>query len=149
LGSLPLPAAAAAYLPRRLAGRDEIRAWGEKVPTFVDFLVQTTYPGIIALDGDLASGRAYMQELGRARDDRSALNYAVDTTATGGRATAGNSPSVYEVMYEDTSPLAGSARPADRRTAGRLGSRLQRKDDGYHDQARHHRRSTGPNRNSQ
>jgi hypothetical protein len=94
LGSLLLPAAAAAYLPRRLAGRDEIRAWGEKVPTFVDFLVQTTYPGIIALDGDLASGRAYMQELGRARDGRSALNYAVDTTATGGRATAGNSPSV-------------------------------------------------------
>jgi hypothetical protein len=33
-------------VPVELAGRGEIRAWGERVPTLVDYLVQTTHPGI-------------------------------------------------------------------------------------------------------
>jgi hypothetical protein len=48
------------HVPADLAGREEIRAWGERVPDLVDFLVQTTYPGTIQLEGDTASGRAYM-----------------------------------------------------------------------------------------
>jgi ketosteroid isomerase-like protein len=64
-GALRMP-----NLPVDLAGREAIRAWGERVPVLVDFLVQTTHPGTIALDGDTASGRAYIQELGRARDGR-------------------------------------------------------------------------------
>jgi len=43
----------------------------------VDFLLQNTHPGTIALDGDTASGRAYISELGRTRDSRQRLNYAI------------------------------------------------------------------------
>ena len=62
-------------IPAELAGREEIRAWGERRPA--DYLVQTTHPGTIQLDGDTASGRAYIQELGRSRDGKSGLNYAI------------------------------------------------------------------------
>ena len=51
-GALRMP-----NIPAELAGREEIRAWGERVPDLVDFLVQTTHPGAIRLDGDTASGR--------------------------------------------------------------------------------------------
>jgi ketosteroid isomerase-like protein len=97
-------------IPVELAGREEIRAWGERVPAFVDFLVQTTHPGPIRLDGDAASGRAYIQELIRLRDGTSELNYAIyhdryRRTLDGWKFTE----RVYEVRYLDTTPLAGSA----------------------------------------
>jgi ketosteroid isomerase-like protein len=100
-------------IPAELAGREEIRAWGERVPALVDYLVQTTHPGTIQLDGDTASGRAYMQELGRARDGRSGLNYAIyhdryRRTPDGWKFTE----RVYEVRYLDTTPLAGSPHAA-------------------------------------
>ena len=96
-------------IPAELAGREEIRAWGERVPALVDFLVQNTQPGTIRLDGDTASGRAYIQELGRARDGRSELNYAIyhdhyQRTRDGWRFTE----RVYEIKYLDTTPLTGS-----------------------------------------
>jgi ketosteroid isomerase-like protein len=104
-GALRMP-----NIPAELAGREEIRAWGGRVPALVDFLVQTTHPGSIQLDGDTASGRAYLQELGRLRDGRSELNYAIyhdryQRTADGWKFTE----RVYEVRYHDTTPLAGSA----------------------------------------
>lgn len=104
-GALRMP-----NIPVELAGRDEIRAWGNRVPALVDFLVQNTHPGTITLDGDTASGRAYMSELGRVRDGRSKLNYAIyhdryQRTGDGWKFTE----RVYEVRYHDTSPLAGSA----------------------------------------
>jgi ketosteroid isomerase-like protein len=97
-------------IPVELAGREEIRAWGERVPAFVEFLVQTTHPGAIRLDGDAASGRAYIQELIRLRDGNSELNYAIyhdhyRRTPDGWKFTE----RVYEVRYLDTTPLAGSA----------------------------------------
>jgi ketosteroid isomerase-like protein len=97
-------------IPAELAGREEIRAWGERVPAFVDYLVQTTHPGPIQLDGDAASGRAYIQELIRLRDGTSELNYAIyhdryRRTLDGWKFTG----RVYEVRYLDTTPLAGSA----------------------------------------
>jgi len=109
-GALRMP-----NIPVELEGQAEIRAWGERVPDFVDYLVQTTHPGVIQLDGDTASGRAYMQELGGGRDGRSELNYAIyhdryQRTGDGWRFTE----RVYEVRYHDRSPLAGSAP----RTAG-------------------------------
>ena len=76
--------------------------------------MQTTHPGTIRLDGDTASGRACMHELGRVRDGRSELNYAIyhdryQRTGDGWKFTE----RVYEVRYLDTTPLAGSApRPA-------------------------------------
>ena len=92
-----------------LADRDQIRAWGERVPEFVEYLVQNTHPGVIRLDGDTASGRAYMSELIRLRDGTSHLNYAIyhdryRRTDDGWKFTE----RVYEIRYLDTTPLTGS-----------------------------------------
>jgi ketosteroid isomerase-like protein len=92
-----------------LPGREEIRAWGERVPAVVDYLVQTTHPGTIRLDGDTASGRAYLSELIRLRDGSSHLNYAIyhdryQRTADGWRFTE----RVFEIRYLDSTPLAGT-----------------------------------------
>src|SRR5215218_161906 len=86
----------------------------ERLQGLLDYFVQTTHPGTIQLDGDTATGRAYIQELARARDGRQGLNYAIyhdryRCTPDGWKFTE----RVYEVRYLDTSPLAGSApRPA-------------------------------------
>ena len=108
-GALRMP-----NIPAELVGRDQIRAGGERLQALWEFFVQTTHPGTIALDGDTATGRAYIQELARARDGRQGLNYAIyhdRYQRTGdGRKFAER---VYEVRYLDTTPLAGSApRPA-------------------------------------
>jgi ketosteroid isomerase-like protein len=90
--------------------REEIRAGIERLQGLWDYFVQTTHPGTIQLDGDTASGRACIAELGRFRDGRSELNYAVyhdryQRTGDGWKFTE----RVYEVRYLDTTPLAGSA----------------------------------------
>jgi ketosteroid isomerase-like protein len=100
-------------VPVELAGQEEIRAWGERVPALVDYLVQNTHPGTIHLDGDTASGRAYIQELIRLRDGSSHLNYAIyhdryQRTGDGWKFTE----RVFEIRYLDTTPLAGSPRAA-------------------------------------
>ena len=97
-------------VPVDLVGRDEIRGWGDRVPKFVDFFVQTTHPGVIQLDGDTATGRAYLQELIGLRDGSSHVNFAIyhdryRRTEDGWKFTE----RVYEVRYLDTSPLGGSA----------------------------------------
>ena len=99
-------------IPAELAGREEIRAGGERLQAQWEFFVQTTHPGMIQLDGDTAAGRAYIQELVRTRDGRQDLNYAIyhdryQRTAEGWKF----SERVYEVRYLDTSPLAGSPPP--------------------------------------
>jgi ketosteroid isomerase-like protein len=90
--------------------REEIRAASERMQAPLDYFVQTTHPGTIRLDGDTASGRAYICELIRFGDGRSELNYAIyhdryRRTADGWKF----SERVYEVRYLDHSPLAGSA----------------------------------------
>jgi ketosteroid isomerase-like protein len=111
-GALRMP-----NVPVELVGQEQIRAWGERVPKFVEFLVQSTHPGIIQLDGDghTASGRAYMSELIGLRDGTSDLNYAIyhdryQRTPDGWKFTE----RVYEVRYHDTSPLVGSPPGHDR-----------------------------------
>jgi ketosteroid isomerase-like protein len=104
-GALRMP-----NVPVELVGHEEIRGWGERVPAFVDFLVQTTHPGMIRLAGDTASGRAYLSELIRLRDGQSQVNYAIyhdhyQRTPDGWRFTE----RVYEVRYLDPTPLTGSA----------------------------------------
>jgi ketosteroid isomerase-like protein len=104
-GALRMP-----NVPVELEGPEQIRAWGARVPEFVDFLVQTTHPGVIQLDGDTATGRAYLQEVLRTREGHAEVNYAIyhdryQRTAGGWKFTE----RVYEVRYVDTSPLAGSA----------------------------------------
>jgi len=104
-GALRMP-----NIPVELVGREEIREGGERLQAQWDFFVQTTHPGTIQLDGDTATGRAYIQELARARDGRQGMNYAVyhdryQRTGDGWKFTE----RVYEVRYLDTTPLAGSA----------------------------------------
>ena len=98
------------HINKEFVGREEIRAWGERVADLVDFLVQNTHPGTIQLDGDTASGRAYMSELGRTRDGHQGLNYAIyhdryQRTGDGWKFTE----RVDEIKYLDTTPLAGFA----------------------------------------
>ncbi|GAB2982325.1 nuclear transport factor 2 family protein [Amycolatopsis acidiphila] len=97
-------------IPAELVGREEIRAGAERLQAQWDFFVQTTHPGTIRLDGDTATGRAYLQELARTRDGRQGLNYAIyhdryQRTPDGWKFAE----RVYEVRYLDTTPLAGSA----------------------------------------
>jgi ketosteroid isomerase-like protein len=103
-GALRMP-----NIPAELVGREQIRAWGERVPNFVEFLIQNTHPGIIRLDGDSATGRTYMSEIGRLLNGTAELNYAIyhdryRRTADGWKFAE----RVYEVRYHDTSPLTGS-----------------------------------------
>ena len=94
-------------------GREQLRAGAERLQGLLYYFVQTTHPGTIQLDGDTASGRAYICELVRFRDGRSELNYAIyhdryRRTADGWKFAE----RVYEVRYLDSTPLAGSAPPA-------------------------------------
>jgi ketosteroid isomerase-like protein len=104
-GALRMP-----NVPVELVGREEIRAGGERLQSQWDFFVQTTHPGTIQLDGDTATGRAYIQELARTLDGRQGLNYAIyhdryRRTGDGWKFAE----RVYEVRYLDTTPLAGAA----------------------------------------
>jgi ketosteroid isomerase-like protein len=112
LASLFTPAGALRMpnIPVELIGREEIRVGAERLQAQWEFFVQTTHPGTIVLDGDTATGRAYIQELARTRDGRQGLNFAIyhdryQRTGEGWRFTE----RVYEVRYLDTSALAGSA----------------------------------------
>ena len=92
------------------AGRQEIRAGVERlVEDLWDYLVQATHPGTIQLEGETASGRAYVLSFGQMRDGSSHLNYSVyhdryQRTPDGWRFTE----RVDEIKYLDTTPLAGS-----------------------------------------
>ena len=91
------------------AGREQMCAGGERLKGLLEFLVQNTHPGTIVLDGDTASGRAYMSELTRFHDGRSELNYGIyhdryQRTSDGWKFTE----RVYEIRYLDDTPLAGS-----------------------------------------
>ena len=98
------------HIGAQAVSREEIRAGAERLQGLLDYFVQTTHAGIIVLDGDTASGRAYICELGRLRDGRSELNYATyhdryQRTPEGWKF----SERTYEVRYLDHSPLVGSA----------------------------------------
>jgi ketosteroid isomerase-like protein len=107
-GALRMP-----NIPADLTGRDQILSGGERLQAQWDVFVQTTHPGTIHLDGETATGRAYIHELVRTRDGHQGLNYAIyhdryQRTSDGWKFTE----RVYEVRYLDTTPLAGSAPPA-------------------------------------
>jgi len=95
------------------AGREEIRALGDRRQALTDHFVQTAHPGTIQLDGDTATGRAYLSELARGRDGSSHLSYFMyhdryQRTPDGWKFTE----RVAEFRYLDTTSLAGSAPPA-------------------------------------
>ena len=104
-GALRMP-----NVPVDLVGREQILAWRDRREALVDYFVQTTHPGTIQLDGDTASGRAYLHEVIRLSDGSSHLNYAIyhdryQRTGDGWKFTE----RVYEIRYLDTTALAGSA----------------------------------------
>lgn len=98
------------HIGREFVGSKEIRAgieWGQGL---WEFFVQNVHPGVIRIDGDTATGRAYIHEFGRMRDGASHANYAVyhdryRRTPDGWKFAE----RVYEVRYADDSPLPGSA----------------------------------------
>jgi hypothetical protein len=97
-------------VPIEMNGREEIRTGGERLQAQWDFFVQNTHPGVIRIDGDTATGRAYMQEIARMQSGFQGLNYAIyhdryRRTDEGWRFTE----RVYEIRYFDTTPLTGSA----------------------------------------
>ncbi|OLT17404.1 DUF4440 domain-containing protein [Actinomadura sp. CNU-125] len=97
------------HIGREFVGRDEIRAgieWGQGL---WEFFVQTVHPGVVRVDGDTATGRAYIHEFGRMRDGGSHSNHALyhdryRRTPDGWKF----SERVYEVRYVDSAPLPGS-----------------------------------------
>ncbi|MEV4230227.1 nuclear transport factor 2 family protein [Streptomyces bobili] len=98
------------HIDKEFVGREEIRAGIEWGQSLWEFFVQNVHPGVIRLDGDTATGRAYIQEFGRMRDGSSHLNYALyqdryERTADGWKF----SERIYEVRYLDSTPLRGSA----------------------------------------
>jgi ketosteroid isomerase-like protein len=98
------------HVPAEAVGPDAIRAGVERLQGQLDLFVQTTHPGVIQLDGDTASGRAYLSELIHMRDGSSHLNYAIyhdryQRTLDGWKFAE----RVYELRYLDTAPLTGSA----------------------------------------
>jgi ketosteroid isomerase-like protein len=98
------------HIGKEFTGRAEIRAGVEWGQGLWEFFVQNTHAGVIRLDGDTAAGRAYVQEFGRMKDGSSHLNYAVyhdryQRTPDGWRF----GERVYEVRYQDATPLPGAA----------------------------------------
>ena len=100
-------------------GQKEIRAGLERLGEGLwDYLVQTTHPGTIQLEGETASGRAYVQSFGQMRDGSSHLNYSVyrdryQRTSEGWKFAE----RVNEIRYVDTTPLAGSPPARERSQA--------------------------------
>ena len=93
--------------------REEIRAGIARLQGLWELFVQTVHPGTIRLDGDTASGRAYVSELmrgpGGSHSNHAVYHDRYRRTPDGWRFAE----RVYEVRYVDTTPLAGSApRPA-------------------------------------
>jgi uncharacterized protein (TIGR02246 family) len=92
------------------AGREQIRAGIEQLKEKLwDYLVQAPHSGTIRLEGDTASGRAYVLTFGQLRDGGSHLNYSVyhdryERTADGWKFAE----RVDEVKYLDTTPLTGA-----------------------------------------
>ncbi|OLF05975.1 DUF4440 domain-containing protein [Actinophytocola xinjiangensis] len=91
-----------------LVGRAEIRAGIERLQNAWEFWVQNTHTGMIRLDGDTATGREYVFELGRQGTGTSVVMYGVfhdryRRTEDGWRFAE----RVLRPRYLDTTPLTG------------------------------------------
>lgn len=98
----------------QFVSREEVCAGIERLQGLWDYFMQTPHLGTIRLEGDTASGRAYICELRRLRAGRSGLNHGVYhdrylRTGDGWKFTE----RVYEVRCLDTAPQA--AQPAGSR----------------------------------
>ena len=94
----------------RFASRATIRAGIADLQSRWQFFLQHTHAGVLALDGDSASGRVWVEEIGQLRDGQSQRNFGVyhdhyRRTPDGWKFA----DRVYEVRYLDTTPLPGTA----------------------------------------
>jgi ketosteroid isomerase-like protein len=90
------------HVETEFVGPQEIRAGVERMQGLWEFFVQTRHPGTVRLEGETATGRSYVTELGRLRDGLYHDRY---------RRTPERwrfAERVFEVSYLDTTPLAGS-----------------------------------------
>ncbi|TDB95152.1 nuclear transport factor 2 family protein [Nonomuraea longispora] len=90
-------------------GRKEIRAGIERLQDAWEFWVQNVHPGTIHLEGDTATGRESIFELGRQRDGRSVVMYGLfhdryQRTPDGWKFAE----RVLDPRYLDTTALTGS-----------------------------------------
>lgn len=98
------------YVGLEFIGRAQIRDAVERAQDMIwSYFIQTTHPGVIKLEGDTASGRAYVHEFGRRRGGRSQLHYALYhdrylRTPEGWKFAE----RTYEIRYVDNSELAGA-----------------------------------------
>lgn len=97
-------------VPVKFTGPQEILDGSARLQEQWDFFVQTTHAGAVELDGDTASGRAYMHEIVRLRNGLQGINHAVYHDRYH-RAAQGwkFAERVYEIRYLDLTPLTGSA----------------------------------------
>lgn len=56
-------------------GVEEIRVGVEQMQNRWEYFVHNTHPGLIRLDGDTATGRAYIVDFGKLQDGGSQLRY--------------------------------------------------------------------------
>jgi len=92
-----------------VAGRAEFQTKMRLMQDAWNYFIQHTHPGAIDIDGDTATGRAHICELGQLKSGSSHVNYAIyhdryRRTADGWKFTE----RVYEIRYLDSSPLAGA-----------------------------------------
>jgi ketosteroid isomerase-like protein len=93
-------------------GPEALRTAAARLQSQWVFFVQNTHPGSVAVEGDIACGRAYISELAGLTDGTSSLNYAIyhdryRRTPEGWKFTE----RVYEIRYASTMPLADPAPP--------------------------------------
>jgi ketosteroid isomerase-like protein len=92
------------------AGREEIRAGvGQLLDDLWAYLLQATHPGALEIDGDTATGRAYVLTFGQLTEGGSHLNYSVyhdryQRTPDGWKFAE----RADEVKYLDTTALSGA-----------------------------------------
>ena len=111
-------------VPAEAEGRPAVRAAVERMQGLWEFFVQVSTPGAVVPDPDdpdAASGRTFLEELGRLRDGTSHRNHGVyhdryRRTEDGWRFAE----RVYELRYVDETPLPGTpgAPPTARPLAG-------------------------------
>ncbi|MGC4938792.1 nuclear transport factor 2 family protein [Kribbella sp. DT2] len=97
------------HIDLEFAGRETIRAAVERLQKLWEYFVQTAHLGALVIDGDTATGRAYVTEFGRLYDGRSNFNCSIyhdryRRTSDGWKFVERS----YEIRYQDQTPLPGA-----------------------------------------
>ncbi|GAB2589289.1 nuclear transport factor 2 family protein [Kribbella endophytica] len=96
------------HIDLEFAGRETIRDGIARLQKLWEYFVQTAHLGSLEIDGDTATGRAYVTEFGRLYDGRSNFNCSIyhdryRRTPDGWKFAERS----YEMRYQDPTPLPG------------------------------------------